>query len=397
MNMAITTQVNIRIRHALQILMNTLKFFLSLLFLALASVQFSCKKNDVQADRTPAKKMVLVYMEANNDLRYDALNSINMMEKGAADLDGTLLVYIKTTATTSYLLRIKHDTDENRIMSDTVKVFNSDLPSDTQFMHDVIAYAQKEFPAESYGLVLWSHATSWAPPSGTVKTRSFGQDAGKEMDIIDLKNALPDNLDLLIFDACSMGGVEVLYEFRDKAKYIIASPTETLAESFPYQTVAPLLFGNADRFPQLAKAYYDHYNAYPDDRRSATVVLVKTSELAGLAAQMRTLIMNNKAYGDVLVSSGVQRLDITRGFPVANYDLGDLLDHNFPATGLVPINAQLDRTILYKASTPDFLGIPIKKFSGLSTYITYPGDPYLPYYKKLQWYSAAGLTTIFGM
>lgn len=45
-------------------------------------------------------------MDADNDLRYDALNSINRMEKGAANLDGTLLVYIKTESTKSYLLKI---------------------------------------------------------------------------------------------------------------------------------------------------------------------------------------------------------------------------------------------------------------------------------------------------
>lgn len=339
--------------------------------------------------------MVLVYMEANNDLRYDALNSINMMEKGAAALNGTLLVYIKTNSTNSYLLKIKPDADENRIVSDTVKVFNSSNPSDANFLHNVVQYAQTEFSAQSYGLILWSHATSWAPPSGQLKTFSFGEDSGKEMDIIDLKNALPNNLEFLIFDACSMGGVEVLYEFKDKAKYIIASPTETLSESFPYQNIVPLLFQPSDQLTAIAQAYYDHYNSFTDDLRSASVVLVKTGELAGLASQMKALILSQKKYGDQFISVGVQRLDYTANFPVPNYDFGDFLNHNFSATDLTAIDQQLGKVILYKAATPSFLGVPIRTFSGLTSYIPYQDDKNLTYYKKLQWYTSAGLSILF--
>jgi hypothetical protein len=75
--------------------------------------------------REKVNNMVLVYMEANNDLRYEALNSINRMELGAKNLNGTLLVYIKTSSVRSYLLKIKYDEDDNRIVSDTVKVFEN--------------------------------------------------------------------------------------------------------------------------------------------------------------------------------------------------------------------------------------------------------------------------------
>jgi len=371
-------------------------FLKSLIILIIISLHFSCKKTpEILPDKTVVKKMVLVYMEANNDLRYDALNSINMMEKGASNLDGTLLVYVKTSSVRSYLLKIKYDSDINKIVSDTVKVFENSPASDAEFLKDVVKYAQQEYPAESYGLVLWSHATAWAPVSTAIKTKSFGRDTGKEIDIIDLKNALPNNLEFIIFDACSMGGVEVLYEFKDKAKYIIASPAETIAESFPYQNITSLLFKTSAELPQVAKAYYDYYNAYQDDRQSATVVLIKTSELVGLATEMKSLMAKNKKLGDKFVSENIQRLDFTYNFPVATYDFGDFLDHNFTATDLNLMNTQLNKTILYKAATSNFLGYPIKKFSGLTCYIPYSADLNLTYYKKLQWYNASGFGVLF--
>jgi hypothetical protein len=370
--------------------------FKSSLIIVLLLIQVSCKKSDVVKSRDKVNNMVLVYMEANNDLRYDALNSINRMELGANNLNGTLLVYIKTSSVRSYLLKIKYDADDNRIVSDTVKVFENSSTSDPEFFKDVVQYTQSEYPADSYGLVLWSHATSWAPAStGTISTKSFGRDTGKEFDIIELKNAMPDNLEFILFDACSMGGVEVLYEFKDKAKYIIASPTETIAESFPYQSITPMLFQGTAGLKNVARTYYEYYNAYTDDRQSATVVMVQNSELAGLAQEMKSVMATTKVYGDQLLSSGVQRLDFTTNFPVATYDFGDFLNHNFTAAGLNAIHEQMDKLILYKASTSKFLGVPITKFSGLTCYIPFKGDVNLNYYKRLQWYKSSGFSIPF--
>lgn len=367
-------------------------------FLLMVSVHFSCKKETSIAAKEKVNKMVLVYMEANNDLRYDALNSINNMEKGAQNIDGVLLVYIKTSSIRSYLLKIKYDVDDNRIVSDTVKTFEASNPSDVQFMKDVISYAQTEYPANSYGLVLWSHATSWAPPNNSgVTTKSFGRDNGKEMDIIDMKNALSDSFEYIIFDACSMGGVEVLYEFKDKAKYIIASPAETISESFPYDKIAPLLFKTSpENLKQIAETYYNHYNAYTDDRQSATVVLINTSEMVLLANQMKNLISKTKKFGDDFSKTGIQRLDFTSNFPVAVYDFGDFLSHNFTTADLPDIQAQLQKTILYQKATAKFLGVPILTFSGLTCYIPNQTDPNLTYYKRLAWYPNSGFNILFG-
>lgn len=363
------------------------------LILCMSLFHFSCKKSEVPLEKIRVKKMVLVYMEANNDLRYEALTSINRMEKGAREIDGTLLVYIKTSSVRSYLLKIKFDEDENKIVSDTLKVFEQPA-SDAEFMKDVVKYTQAEHPADSYGLILWSHATSWAPPT-TIKTKSFGRDNGNEIDIIDLKNALPNNFEYIIFDACSMGGVEVLYEFKDKAKYIIASPAETLAESFPYQIITPMLFKSSAELNEISKAYYNYYNSYMGDLQSATVVLIQTSEMTKVATEMKLLMRGKKAYNDKLFSDGVQRLDFTAGFPVANYDFGAFLTRNFAQQDLTGVEQRINQAILFKAATKNFLGVPIRDFSGLTCYIPAENDINLSYYKRLRWYADAGISIIF--
>lgn len=356
----------------------------------------SCKHEPFSPDVKKNYRTVIVYMEANNDLRYDALNCINGMEKGALNIDGVMLVYIKTENKKSYLLKIKYDGDSNKIVSDTVKTFINENPSDPKFMKQVIQYSQDQYPSSSYGLVLWSHASSWAPPTKQKpKTESFGLDRGYEMDIIEMRDALPNNFDFIIFDACNMAGLEVLFEFKDKTKYIIASPTETIAESYPYQLITPDLFKGLDQLKNVSEGYFNYFNAYKDNRRSATVSLFKTDELPQLAKQMKALMQKNKKIGDVFFSFGVQRMDFSSNFPVPAYDFAGFLQANFQSDDFKTVLEQLNQTILYKANTPSFLGTPINTYSGVTCYIPAKDDINLAYYKRLQWYRDSGFYTLF--
>lgn len=335
-------------------------------------------------------------MEANNNLKYDALNSVNGMEQGALNIDGILLVYIKTTNRYSYLLKIKHDTNRNKIASDTVKTFENENFSGPENLKDVVLFSQSHYPSSSYGLILWSHATSWAPSEQSLpKVKSFGYDRGREMDIIELKEALPNNLDFIIFDACSMASLEVLFELKDKAKYILASPSETIADSYPYETITSYLFKDLDVLKSIAKEYFNYYNSLTGLRQSATVSVIETKELGALASKMKDLILKTKKPDDTLVRSNVQRMDFSTTFPVPQYDFLDFLNKNFDQLEATELILQLDKMVKYTAHTPYFLGNKIETSSGVTTHIPNKEDKNLNYYKKLKWYTAAGYNQLF--
>lgn len=355
----------------------------------------ACKKTGSALESDRAKNLVLIYMEANNNLEQEALDCINSMEQGALDINGILLVYVKTSSSHSYLLRIKHDMDEYRIMSDTIKTFSTSDYSNPKFLANVIKIAQNEYPSGSFGLVLWSHATSWAPPSISLpKTEAFGYDRGREMDIFELRDALPNNLNFLIFDACNMSSLEVLFEFKDKAKYIIASPSETMAESFPYRDITPFLFNGLEGLKKVAEGYISHYSSFIGLKQSATVTLIKTDELNALANEMKLLIEQEKKSGDIFSAIGVQRLDFTNDFPVPSYDFGDFINKNFIPEKTDKLALQLNKSIIYKAKTPYFLNKPIAGFSGLTCYIPTTNGLYLEYYKKFTWYRSSGFNIL---
>ena len=338
---------------------------------------------------------LIVVMEANNNLRQYAFDNINDMElAGRSFKNSAVLVYLRSNNEESILLRIKFDENSKVIASDTLKRYTI-FKSSPEQLKTAINDAKEFCPAETYGLILWSHGTSWAPPdSKRIVTRSFGEDQGDQMDIIDLKNAIPTGFEYIIFDACNMASIEVLWEFKEKTKYIIASPTEVLASGFPYGKVLPYLTSREPDLQNVAVQYFEHYQSYTGHMQSASVTLLNTIELTKLSSLCANLYYDNKSIG-IPSRSNVQRLDYTEDFPVPQFDFINYLELNFPLSELGPIRNQLARTIIYKKATDYFLGKPISYFSGLTCFIPEPDDFYLNYYKTLKWYKDSRTDFLF--
>ncbi|MCL7986552.1 clostripain-related cysteine peptidase [Sphingobacterium sp. lm-10] len=309
------------------------------------------------------------------------------MEKGMVDENNDLFVYIKASDLVSHILKIRPSKNANSLSSDTIKTIYSYKPSDPVIMKDVIDYIRKTYPSDSFGLILWSHATSWAPPRNK-RIMSFGSDRGKEMDILDLKNALPDNMDYIIFDACSMASLEVLYEFRFKSKYILCSPSEVLSESYPYDKIVPYLFLDLAELKNIARIYYEHYNDLNGSAQSATISLIKMDELEEMCFNLRELLKSEQR--NFFLRKSVQRFDYSQSFPVPSFDFGDFLTKNFNSSQLVSLKKSLSKVVVYKNNTPNFLGRPILANSGVTCYIPDSNDSYYNYYTGYEWYRASG-------
>lgn len=130
-------------------------------------------------------------------------------------------------------------------------------------------------------------------------------------------------LDFLIFDACFMSCVEVAYDLRHAAQYIIASPTEIMGDGFPYGTVAPLFFRETLDPQAICSAFVDHYRnlTTPENGGSASIALIKTSEMDALASAARDVFALNPA--PVVDAGSVQYLELLPNHVF--YDLEDYL------------------------------------------------------------------------
>lgn len=330
-------------------------------------------------------RTVIVYMVADNDLSDDALADIEEMQSGYKETGANLVTLVDPLFDNPYLLKIKEGASER------IKNYPEMNTTDKHNMRDLLKEIIRNYPAESYGLILWSHGTSWLPTGS--RLRSFGNDRGEQINISDLADALPVHFDFILFDACLMGAVEVAYELRNNTNYIIASSTETIYEGFPYDRIVPELLKAEVNLQAVAQHYFRFYDNSTGTNRSATISLIDTQHLGYLAGELKNLITEN-TLSPTFDRAGVQRLDMYK--EQYAFDLLDFVQQAFPKADISAFITALNRVIIYKAHTPQFLEeYTIERYCGLSCYIPhYQRNDLNEYYKKIQWTKDSGVINL---
>jgi hypothetical protein len=382
-----------------------------LLFFIVIFLNSSCQKDEDYS--YPKDHTVIVYMLANNDLYSNALSDINEMESGwNNNFNGNLIVIIepKNDEGKIQVLKITHDNDLKSINSSIIKTYKGKSGINPLDMNYMISDVVQNYPSKKYSLVLWSHATGWLP-SNTIlsinkraivstKSKSFGESNDIQMDIHELASGIPNNLfDIIIFDACFMGSIEALYEIKDKSNYIIASPSEILSDGFPYGKTIPLLFGKETNVSEIGNAFFNYYDNQTGPYRSATIGIIKTSELTELAIKTKLLMSDINDVDDLANKlANIQFYDRFKN--KVFYDFAQVIECFYEKTDdkLYSFQNQLNETVIYKEHTPQFMdAFEIKDCSGLSCYL--PDKDHasniIDYYKNLKWYDESGFDVLF--
>jgi len=271
---------------------------------------------------------------------------------------------------------------------------------------------QELFPANDYGLILWSHATGWLPkgefskyqPYGDKYTsllnarqlnafdlprvKSFGDNRGNVMEIDALAEAIPFHLSFIIFDACHMGGIEVAYALREKTDYLIASPTEIIADGFPYTQIVQPLFLPSPDLKAVCNAYYNFYNEKAGMEKSGTIALYKTEGLSSLAVTVRSIFEANRTVLDQYVPT-IKRLQCYDRLSKSDlfFDFGHFVHDIATESEYERFKLELDQVVVYKRATTKFFYIPIDpdRYSGISTYIPNGLQSTRDAYKATEW------------
>lgn len=361
--------------------------------------------NEETVQKEMANRTVIVYMIADNNLDYFAEQNIIQMQKGWDEsFDGNLIVYVDRAegARPSHPITLKITSSNlSQITSPVVKSYVETNSCDATHMRKVLQDIIAAYPAKNYGLILWSHGTSWFPNGfniaqgsqrfssimqGLPLTKSFGLDRGEEMAINELPKALPVKFDFIIFDACFMGSIEVEYELRDKANYIMASASEILSYGFPYESIVSSLFKEKINLNEIGDKFIEFYNEKKDGLSTATISVVKTSEFNSFIQQTQKVFADGKTLGNISISD-LQQFDIGERHFI--FDLGQILDKI--SSNDVDYKSSLNKLIIYKNSTNKLWNKPISHFSGLSIYIPIkPNLTLINYYEKLSWYNESG-------
>ncbi len=416
-------------------------FFVQFLFLT------SCAKDPI-SEPMFTERTVLVYMAFHNDLSYSSAADLQEIKSGYLPRwydrgsGNVLLVYRHGSNENPVLMRISEENGQARVDS-LVKYPRQNSCEDSTF-RKVLKDAFGSFPSTERGLILSSHGSGWLPSgyyshpvdyrfsarmgisqelesSVTERTieplpvieipnpslvKSFGRDdyRSTEMDIDILQNALTYHLDYLVFDCCLMGGVEVAFQMRECCDYIVASQAEILSDGFPYSEIMFTVFGQgrnvASRSMEVAEKYYDYYNVKSGSDRSATISVVNTSELPRLASSVKAILDAGGRQNTDTLSLMNGELKYVQGYFRYHrhwfYDMADYISQVCPDDELYSTFAEaMAKAVIYKAATPNILegmeGFPLRRFSGLSTYVSRSGNSYLnEYYSSLDWGKAIG-------
>ena len=391
---------------------------------------FSCDPSEEEPAPIPDKDSVtvLAYLIANNNLNDALLFNIAIMYDGlkAMDKPATLLVYwdgqssIGENNSTHLILKYETDgkgningkpaldidatTREILDVAEVLKEYSSQTSTDKSVFKNVLSDMVACSPTDKFGLVIGSHGSSWL---NTISTsgRALGYDAYTSNsilldDMVEAIQGVGKKFEFILFDACFMGTIEVSYEFRNVADYLISSVMEVPGYGFPYDYfLSDLYKGNVTGYKKVCQSFVDYYKSEYDKGKNGcwgTIALVDCSEVSNLVSQFREEIVSHKDILSDYYAGNLQEYGRDGGKYIA-YDLlhfiRDLNGGEVPKT----FEDQLNKTILYKGCLEESRYYPYNydvdatNYCGLGIYI--PNEDYPQwntYFKTLNWYTASG-------
>jgi len=314
------------------------------------------------------KWTVIVFMNAANNLWPDSAINMNQMEKVAQNPDVRFVVEWKEStnvdpassfnSTRRYL--VKPDLT-NAIASQVVQDLGPgyDMGSSAHLL-DFVNWAKLHFPADRYCVILWNHGNGWssgnAPQSRGV---SYDDESHNHIDTWQFSQSLGVGVnDLVVWDSSLMQQLEIAYEIRSRALFVVGSEESPPAEGYPYDLIFAHFRDNPDDTTfNLAKNFVDETLIFYGNSFKITQSVIDTSQLPALATATSNLadsmIANQGALTTIIpqVRSAAQAYDdntpLHRHYRDL-YDIGLQLE-NFGAPAPVITAEQAVRTAIGSA------------------------------------------------
>ena len=395
----------------------TMSRHLTLLLAAVLMLTACHKDKHEDEPQQPATQSVLVYIAGDNSLQEFIIDDVKQMMEGSKLLskDCNLLLFVDQKGKRPYFMKLENgDTLRVKTLEEEVKSSNAEtLRSAMKWMVD-------NYEARNYGLVLWGHADGWVvwQPAQSRPRRSYGQDTtgGEEwMNISEMADALATlpHLRFIFADCCCFQCVESAYELRHVTDYLIGSAAEIPGEGAPYQTVIPHLFDQREDFYALV---CDDYFEQVSVGYQEPVSVVKSSEMDQLAQATRAALTQSL---QPISEQGENYPDVEGliyYYDQTLFDMQDFMLSRAPEHVYTEWKRTFDKAVVYKKMAEVWLAnhipyldksetmfrdfnVTAERYGGVSMFV--PQNRYTTFIqrqneriKKMEWYSAAGLSQL---
>jgi hypothetical protein len=345
---------------------------------------------------------VMVYMDGDNNLESAAVDDLNEMEAvGSTSLVNIVVQFDRHSAydntngnwDSTKRFHVKKDANgydsiiTSPVLSDEGEVNMGDPLS----LENFITWAQTDFPASHYVLVLWDHGSGWKVPS-PVRSVCTDETDGDELTMIEVETALRNAtcsgtcpLDIVGFDACYMGMVEVDYEILPYAHYRVGSEEYEPGDGWDYFAFLNFLVHSPYATPEkvaavIVNSYMSFYGLKGQETQSA-VHLNPTSTVVDaldvfslhLAGAMEFKSDIQRARSDVQFFTDLDYIDL--------YHYAQLIREYVPHRGIKQ-DALILMNRIIEAVTSEGHGIMSRNAHGMSIYFPIGAAGYDPNYEN---------------
>ena len=301
---------------------------------------------------------ILVYLDADNDLESIAMTNLNQMEKIGSTEDVHVIAQVDRipghdtsngnwTDTRRYL--ITRDTDElgtGSIRLDASPLGELDM-GDWRTLRDFVEWGRTQFPADHYCLVIWDHGTGWqfVATRAVPKFKHIAVDdtSGSSIDVTSLPDALAgQGMDVVAFDACLMSQLEVAYEIKDCAGYMVGSAALVPSSGYNYYTWLSQVSSSADARGMCGLIVNAYAATYPEPRRSIThsaIDLSRVDDVADAASVFAQVLAANSYRSQALADARDAALNYSTADGGAERHYLDLVDYAGKCASAIGSNA----------------------------------------------------------
>lgn len=286
---------------------------------------------------TPLKEWTyLVYLNADNNLY--SFSDLNMaqMEKVGSSAGVNIVVQLdpepSNMPTTRYYVTQNPNPIKGKITSKVLETLPETDMGNPQTLADFLVWGVKNFPAKKYAVIVWNHGNGWQGVSYDDNPRTYLNMPMLRKGLEAMNVAVAQQrgisrspvplIDILNFDACLMSTLEVAYEVKDVAKFLVGSQFLEPGDGENYTSfLQPLVAKPTMEARELAEImvyqYALNYQNENDSINYAAIDLSKVAQFTGLFNQA-SMVMNGSALkSQIKKAFGSSSFDLITGLSSA--------------------------------------------------------------------------------